>query len=52
MYEKINIFKDGCYICSTNMHKTCKSAKNSMLRYGYSSLKGITAHFTKAKKYS
>ena len=24
---KIDIFKDGCYVCSTDQSKTCKEAK-------------------------
>ena len=42
---KIDIFADGVYLCSTDQHKTCKSAKLSV--QGNKSLEGlkITAHF-------
>lgn len=31
MYKKIDLFYDGTYLCSTNMHKKCKDAKDMYL---------------------
>lgn len=43
---KIDVFIDGCYLWSTDQHKTCKSAKNRAEQLNPSiDPKKITAHF-------
>lgn len=44
---KIDIFANGAYLCSTEQHKTCKSAIVSVSNFDGLNGKKITAHFYK-----
>jgi len=44
---KIDIFLDGCYICSTEQSKTCKAAKERFKEVNVPTTMKLTAHFFK-----
>jgi hypothetical protein len=43
MFDKIDIFVNGIYVCSTNQSKTCKEAKDKFLHNPvYMGINGLT----------